>query len=121
MSRQVKQGDGWRIGWDPEALVFQGLLAGDCWSIELTEAEFNQFCRLAQQLADTLTQMSNQLMESERVACEAENDLIWLEAEGYPNGFALRFILLEGRRAEGGWPAEIVPQLLQALSSLKVF
>ena len=121
MSRQVKQGDGWRIGWDPEAPVFQCLLAGDCWSIELTEAELNQFCRLAQQLTDTMAQMSHELMESEKIACEVESDLIWMEAEGHPDGFILRFILLSGRRAEGGWPVKVVPQLLQALSGLKVF
>ena len=121
MSRQVKQGDGWRLGWDPLAPVFKGLLAGDGWSIELTEAEFNQFCRFAQRLSDTMAQMSEQLMESEKIACEAEDTLIWLETEGYADQFALRFILLEGRRAEGGWPAEVVPQLLQALPGLKVF
>ena len=121
MSRQIKQGDGWRIGWDPEATVFQGLLAGDCWSIELTEAEFNQFCSLAQQLANTMAHMSNQLMESEKIACEAESDLIWMEADGYADAFVLRFILLSGRRAEGEWPERVVSQFLQALSSLNVF
>ena len=121
MSRQVKQGDGWRIGWDPEAPVFQGLLAGNCWSIELTEAELNQFCRLVKQLTDTMAQMSNQLMESEKIACEVESDLIWMEAEGYADAFILRFILLSGRRAEGGWPTDVVPSLLQALSGLTVF
>lgn len=121
MSRQVKQGDGWRVGWDPEAPVFQALLAGDCWSIELTAAELNQFCRLAKQLAETMAQMSNQLMESEKIACEVEGDLIWLEAEGYADAFALRFILLGRRRAEGGWPVKVVPQLLQALTGLEVF
>ena len=121
MSRQVRQGEGWRIGWDPEASVFQGLLGGDCWSIELTEAELDEFCRLVEQLTDTMTQISSELMESERIVCEVESDLIWLEAEGYPDAFLLRFILLGGRRAEGEWPVKVVPQLLQALSGLKVF
>ncbi len=117
----MKQGDGWRLGWDPTAPIFKALLAGADWSIELTEAEFNQFCRFSQRLSDTMAQMSDELMESEKIACEAEDDLIWLEAEGYADAFTLRFILLEGRRAEGGWPAEAVPQILQALPSLKVF
>ncbi|NET36317.1 MAG: DUF1818 family protein [Cyanothece sp. SIO1E1] len=121
MSRQVKSGPGWRLGWDAEAPECKGLIGNDTWSLELTEAELEDLCRLATQLAKTMAQMASQLMEAEKITCEAESDLIWLEVEGFPDAYGLRFILLTGRRGEGGWPAETVPELLQAMQVLKVF
>jgi hypothetical protein len=121
MTRQIKQGEGWRIGWDPDAQIFQGLIAGQDWAIETTEAELNDFCRLATQLASTMRQMSSELMEEERISCEAESDLVWLEVEGFPHAYRLHFILLSGRRAEGTWSEAAVPALIQAAQTLKVF
>ncbi|MDA0672534.1 MAG: DUF1818 family protein [Cyanobacteria bacterium] len=121
MARQVKEGDGWRLGWNPDAIQFQGLVAGADWALELTPEEFEDFCRLARQLADTLTAMATELMTEERIACEAESERIWLEAEGYPHHYQLRLLLLTGRRGEGAWPPTVVPALLQAIASLQVF
>ncbi|MCS6814475.1 MAG: DUF1818 family protein, partial [Cyanobacteria bacterium] len=44
--RLLQTGAGWRIGWDPSAPVFTGLIGGDHWAIELTDAELHDFCRL---------------------------------------------------------------------------
>lgn len=121
MSRQLKQGRGWRLGWNPDAQEFPGLIGTEDWAIELTEAELNDFCRLALQLLQTMTQLSQELMEEEKISCEAESDRLWLEAEGYPHAYTLRFILLSGRRGEGSWQAIAVPSLLQAIQTLKVF
>jgi hypothetical protein len=121
MERLVKSGSGWRLGWDPNATEFQGLVGGADWAIELTEAELSDFCRLAEQLAGTMQNMATELMDEEKISCEAESDLLWLEAEGYPHAYGLRFILQCGRRGEGGWPASVVPDLLQAMQVLKVF
>ncbi|MEA5512182.1 DUF1818 family protein [Crocosphaera sp. UHCC 0190] len=119
--RLLKQGQGWRVGWKPEASGYAALVGGEDWAIELTEAEFNDFCRLFAQLAETMTMMAQGLMEEERIACEAESDLLWLEVEGYPTAYSLRLILNQGRCCEGNWPAEVVSELWQAIQRLKIF
>jgi hypothetical protein len=121
MAPLLKTGAGWRIGWDAQAPVYQGLIGGDDWAMELTAAEIDDFCRLFEQLAQTMQQMAAELMDDERIACEAESDLLWLEVEGYPHAYELRLILHSGRRCEGNWPPGVVPELLQAARSLKVF
>ncbi len=121
MDRLIKTGPGWRIGWNPNALEYKGLVGGDNWAIELTEAELNDFCRLLAQLATTITHMASELMDEEKIACEAESDSLWMEVEGYPTAYGLRFILKAGRRGEGSWEPAAVPGLLQATQILKVF
>jgi hypothetical protein len=121
MERVLKSGSGWRIGWNPNAPEFKGLVGTDDWAIELTEAELNEFCRLLTQLADTMKQLTAELMDEEKIACEAESDLLWMEVEGYPHIYTLRFIISTGRCVEGKWNASAVPGLLQAAGMLKVF
>jgi hypothetical protein len=121
MERLLKSGSGWRIGWNPNASEYKGLVGTDDWAIELTETELNEFCRLLSQLADTMKQISTELMDEEKIACEAESDLLWMEVEGYPHEYALRFILNTGRCAEGKWSASATTGLLQAAGTLKVF
>ncbi|RCJ24808.1 hypothetical protein A6770_03900 [Nostoc minutum NIES-26] len=121
MERLVKSGSGWRIGWNPNALEFKGLVGTDDWAIELTEAELDDFCRLLAQLADTIKQLAAELMDEEKIACEAESDLLWMQVEGYPDEYSLHFILNTGRCVEGKWNASAVPGLLQATAMLKVF
>ena len=38
MEYLIKSGAGWRIGWNPHAPEFKGLIGTDHWAIELTEA-----------------------------------------------------------------------------------
>jgi hypothetical protein len=121
MERLIKNGNNWCIGWNPEAKEYKGLVGTDDWAVELTEAELNDFCRLMAQLATTMKQLSSELMDEERIACEAESDLIWMEVEGYPNSYNLRFILNTGRGCEGKWDAVAVGGLLQAANTLQVF
>ena len=121
MERLIKQGPGWRLGWHPSAPDFQGLVGTDDWSIELTAAELEDFCQLLGQLASTMQAMAAELMDEERLACEAESDRLWMEVEGFPTAYSLRIILASGRRAEGFWSAESVPELLRASQTLKVF
>ncbi|MBO3459189.1 DUF1818 family protein [Aetokthonos hydrillicola Thurmond2011] len=121
MQRLLKSGSGWRIGWNPAAPEFKGLVGTDDWAIELTEPELNDFCRLLLQLADTMKQLADELMDEEKIACEAESNLLWMEVEGYPDAYSLRFILNTKRGAEGKWDASAVPELLQAAGSLEVF
>ncbi|MGK7958321.1 MAG: DUF1818 family protein [Crocosphaera sp.] len=119
--RILKQGQGWRLGWKTENNAYPGLIGGEDWAIELTAAEFTDFCRLLEQLAITMNQMAAELMEEERIACEAESELLWLEAEGFPHAYSLRVILNQGRRCEGNWPAEVVNDLYRESQKLYTF
>ncbi|MBW4647085.1 MAG: DUF1818 family protein [Kastovskya adunca ATA6-11-RM4] len=121
MERLVKSGTGWRLGWNPEAVEYQGLVGGETWAVELTEAELNDFCRLLAQLVQAMDQIAEELMDEEKISCEAESNLIWLEVEGYADAYTLRFILNSGRCCEGSWSAAAVPELVQAAQTLKVF
>ena len=114
----VKNGVGWRIGWNPSAEKYKGLLGTEDWAIELTEAELNDFCRLLNQLVDTMNQMATELMEEERIACEAETDLLWLEVEGYPHEYTLRLIVNSDRRCEGNWQAGVAVELVKVINSI---
>jgi hypothetical protein len=119
--RYLKKGNGWRIGWNPKAEIYKGLVGGEDWAIELTENELNDFCRLLEQLAQTMTRMTQELMDEEKIACEAESERLWMEVEGYPHAYSLRLILNQGRCCEGNWSAEAVAELVQAAQTLKVF
>ncbi|HAC63573.1 MAG TPA: DUF1818 domain-containing protein [Cyanothece sp. UBA12306] len=115
--RLLTKGIGWRIGWNGAAPIYKGLLGGEEWAVELTEAEFDDFCRLFEQLVETMKMMAQELMDSERIACEAESDLLWLEVEGYPHAYSLRLILNHGRCCEGNWPEEVVTELFQGVQT----
>lgn len=119
--RLIKEGVGWRLGWHGEAELYRGLVGGKDWAFELTEAEWQDFCRLLGQLSQTMKQMANQLMDEERINCEAETDLLWMEVEGFPHAYSLRIILSGDRRCEGYWQPEAVQGLLQALPNLMFF
>ena len=121
MERVIKSGAGWRIGWNPNAAIFKGLVGTDDWAIELTQAELDDFCRLLGQLVETMDQLKSELMDEEKIAIDAESDLIWLEVEGYPHAYTLRLILNTGRCAEIGWSSDAVPGLVQAAQTLTVF
>ena len=122
MQRFIRSGAGWRVGWDPEASEFKGLVGTDSWAVELTEGELHDFCCLLSQLADTMNQMAAEIMDEEKVTCRAESNLLWMEVTGYPQAYSLKFILNSGRRAEGEWDdASVVADLRQAVILLKVF
>lgn len=119
--RFLKKGEGWRLGWNPQAESYPALVGGDDWAMELTAAEFADFRRLLEQLSDTMTSMTQTLMESEKITCEAESELLWLEVEGYPTHYSLRLILHQERRCEGNWPETVVNELRQEVQRLTLF
>lgn len=86
--------------------------------MELTAEEFEDFRRLAEELVATLKVMADHLMAEEQLTCEVESEHIWLEVEGHPQAYGLRFILQAGRRGEGGWPAPAAGQVIDAIASL---
>ena len=120
-SKILKSGNGWRLGWDPDAGELTGLLGNDTWAMELTAAELDDFCQLLEKLATTMEQMAGELMDEERIACEAESDRMWMEVEGFPHAYSLQVILKTGRRCEGYWEPEALTHLLAAARSLSVF
>ncbi|NCS47830.1 MAG: DUF1818 family protein [Microcystis aeruginosa BK11-02] len=118
MEKILKYGSGWRLGWNPKAVIYKGLIGGDDWAIELTEAEWQDLRRLLSQLTATMAAMATELMDEERIACEAESELLWVEADGFPDNYSLRFILYQGRGCEGNWSATALPELLAAWDNL---
>ena len=120
-NRVCKEGQGWRIGFNPNPATYQGLVGGNSWAIELTLSEWQDFCRLVSQLSATMQAMATELMDEEKITCEAESDLIWLEVTGYPHSYSLRFILNQGRCCEGQWPPGVVSELIRSLETLTVF
>lgn len=110
--RLLKSGKGWRIGWNPTASE---------WAMELTEAELNDFCRLLGQLVQTMSQIAGELMDEERISCEAESEFLWMEVKGFPHSYELRLILNRGRRCEGYWSESAAGELAQATQILKIF
>ncbi len=121
MEKVLKTGSGWRVGWNPQAGEYKALLGGEDWAIELTETELTQFCALLTQLTNSLASIAGELMEEEKVSCEAENEQLWMELDGYPHAYSLQFILHHGRRCEGKWPSEVVPELVSAILTLRVY
>ena len=119
--RLLKSGQGWRIGWNREANLYKGLIGSDDWAIELTEAEMHDFCRLLAQLVNTMEEMSEYLMDEEKISCEAESDLLWLEVEGYCHCYSLRLILNQNRCCEGNWHSSAVLGLLKATQNFTTF
>ena len=118
MSRLLRKGQGWRVGWNPQAKRYPGLVGSDEWAIELTHSEFKEFYRLLRQLIDAMIQMEAELMDEERIAIEAESDLLWLEIEGYPDAYSLRLILNHCRRCEGNWREGVATELLEVTRRL---
>lgn len=117
MNRILEKGAGWRIGWNPKAPDYPGLVGGEDWALELTAAEFTSFCQLLRQLTDAITAITPELMAEEQLQCEAEDPALWLEAFGSPDAFSIRLILQQGRRGEGNWPAAVIPDLLSAIQT----
>ncbi|MBE9068459.1 DUF1818 family protein [Leptolyngbya cf. ectocarpi LEGE 11479] len=121
MTALLKEGSGWRLGWDQDRTPFQALVGGESWAIELTQEEFETLGHLAKQLAATMTAMASELMPDERITLEQETQQLWMEADGFHHSYSLRFIVLTGRGAEGTWPTAVVPDLLNGLDSISVF
>jgi hypothetical protein len=106
--------DGFRIGFDGDLGEFVGLVGTDDWAVELTLLEFAEFRRLALALAGTMNSMA--LMSQESLTCELECEDLWMEVEGFPQDYSLRFILSRGRRVEGEWTSAI--GFVRALESM---
>jgi hypothetical protein len=118
MDRSLRQGPGWRLGWNPKAEVYQALVGDDHWALELTGPELADLRRLADQLVSNLQAIAPELMEEESIELEAESDRLWVSLEGNVQTYQLRLILHQDRCAEGRWESHAVPAFLQALAEI---
>ncbi len=109
------------MGWRPASCDYPGLVGSDDWAVELTAAELADFCRLLQQLSQTIAHLSAELMAEEKIDCEVESDRLWLQAVGYCDSYSLRLVLSGGRQAEGNWTTTAVPDLIAAATTLGLF
>ena len=117
--RRLVEGTGFRVGWDLSKGEFVGLVGSGEWAVELTGDEWADFRRLAIELAQTMAAMAIELMEEEALSVELETSQIWMEVEGVPLRYRLRFMTQGGRGVEGAWPVETVPGLLEAIAQME--
>lgn len=113
--RLLKEGAGWRLGWDPAASTYTGLVGGDHWAVELTADELADLRRLLPQLTNAIAAIAGELMPDESLDCEVESKHLWLGASGYPTAYELRLLLKGSRGFEGTWSSSAVPGLLGAI------
>ncbi|MCP9928966.1 DUF1818 family protein [Cyanobium sp. CH-040] len=115
---QVQEGPGWRFCVDPSRDPYPVLIGGDGWAVELHAAEARALLEGCCRLADELAAMADRLMPEERVTLELERGPLWLELDGQPSSWRLRFVLTSGpmdRGVEAGWSDTATMALLAAL------
>lgn len=122
MSVLHREGEGWRLGFDPSRQPFSVLIGGAGWAAELTAAEAaglrHGLARLVRQHAE----LCDQLMAEEEIELELESGPWWVALEGDRLSWSLRLILTPqaGQRAlELSWGPAASAALAQALAELE--
>jgi Domain of unknown function (DUF1818) len=122
---QVQEGKGWRLAHRPAGQPFCVLIGGEGWAGELRLAEAQALITGTRRLQQQREALLAVLMPEESLCLEIELDLepgsLWLELDGGPRGWSLRFVLTpaDGSRAlEGAWPAPVATPLMAALEQL---
>jgi hypothetical protein len=124
---QVREGEGWRLAFNPLRQPFPVLVGGRHWAAELSLAEAQVFqgavARLVQQHADLV----DQLMAEESLSLELETPLaggrLWLTLEGDRTQWSLGFVLTPEpgvRGLEGHWEAGATAAFAAALGALRL-
>jgi hypothetical protein len=115
---QVQEGPGWRLCVDPSRSPYPVLIGGGDWAAELRAEEALALCRGSSRLAAELAAMADRLMPEERITLELESGPLWLELEGEPRAWRLRFVLAPGpggRAVEGSWSQAASAAVVAAL------
>ncbi|WP_414350442.1 DUF1818 family protein [Synechococcus sp. R5-16] len=112
----LHKGSGWRLGWDPTRSPFVALVGGEAWALELTQEEWQAFVQGVQRLQQDMEAIASQLMAEEGITLEQTCPALTLIASGSATAWGLYVQLHQGRRGEGFWPADVVPELCQALA-----
>ena len=121
----VQEGAGWRLVHEAARQPFCVLVAGEGWAGELRAAEAVALIDGVRRLVAQREALASLLMPEEALCLELEVDLepgsLWLELDGGPRGWSLRFVLspADGSRGlEGSWPTAAATPLIAALDQL---
>jgi hypothetical protein len=119
---QVQEGPGWRLCVDPGRSPYPVLIGGEGWAVELRAEEARILRDGCCRLADQLAAMADRLMPQEHLTLELERGPLWLELEGQPQTWRLRFVLTPGasdRGVEGCWSEAASGALVAALRQVR--
>jgi hypothetical protein len=115
---RVQEGPGWRLCVDRRRTAYPVLIGGEGWAVELSGDEAQALMEGCCRLADELAALAGRLMPEERVTLELERGPLWLELEGQPRAWRLRFVLTPQpsvRGVEAGWGEGASPAVVAAL------
>ncbi len=115
---QVQEGPGWRLAVEPDRSPYPVLIGGEGWAVELRAEEARALWDGCCRLVDELAVMAERLMPQEQLTLELESGPLWLELEGHPQAWRLRFVLAPGlseRGVEGGWSEAAAGAMVAAL------
>jgi hypothetical protein len=126
-----REGQGWRLAWDPQREPFPLLIGGEGWASELTAAEaqalgsaLDRVCGQHQALVDTLMEEETICLEFTGCVPGSASGLsgeLWLALEGDRHDWALRFVLqpASGQRGlEGAWARGAAMAFARACAAL---
>ena len=105
---------------DPSRGEFCVLVGGERWAFELTEPECRDLVDLVATLEQQHRGLVDQLMPEESIELELDRGVWWGCLSGDRSQWELRILLtpLEGRAAQGEWPAPAAAAAVAALRTL---
>ncbi len=109
------EGPGWRIARDPSKKIFQVLLGGDGWAIELTQEEFGMFVELGGDLLTEFLLREDQMMPEEIISIEIERQNLWGCLEGKVSEWSMRFVLQPANQSSRGLEVSWSPPAAKAI------
>ncbi|MFO8238567.1 MAG: DUF1818 family protein [Prochlorococcaceae cyanobacterium] len=121
---QVQEGPGWRLCLDSNRGSFPVLIGGEGWAVELEADEARALAEGCSRLSDELAVLADRLMPEEELSLELERGPLWLELEGRPQAWRLRFVLTPGpgaRGVEAGWSEAASQAVVAALRQIPEF
>ena len=126
-----REGQGWRLAWDPQRDPFPLLIGGEGWASELTAAEGQALRRALDRVGRQHRELADTLMEEETICLEFTGSVpapangvagdLWLALEGDRQDWSLRFVLQPGlgqRGLEGFWPKGAAAAFSRACATL---
>lgn len=119
-NRPLRVGPGWRVGVKEVAEGYCALVGGDRWAVELTMAEWQDFCGAVRQIEAAIASLPEQLMDGEAVTLEQETERLLVIATGELPDLELYLQVRGQRNAEGYWSPDALPGLFEAVRQLQV-
>lgn len=129
-----REGEGWRLAWDPQRDPFPVLIGGEGWASELTAPEALALHQALEALVAQHLSLVDTLMEEESLCLDYQGSLgrangspelgdgsLWLTLEGDRWGWTLRFLIHPSpgmRGVEGFWAREAAATFAQTYLEL---